>query len=598
MYLINPNYMTPFSYFACKSPPIKKKYDALRAFFFEQSKAADVAVKYGYTLSSFYSLTKEFRLSLKSRKKENEDFFFKSIKAGRAPLSEYDEVPQLIIDLRKKNFSIEDIVSIANSKGFKISYGYVYQLLNKEGFARVERRSKIEKKALQLPPKIKAEVATKWKVTNEKFQSSSTGIFSFLPYIKKYELDKLIKSSDYPETKQINKLSSILSFIALKASGIKRYSDDDLWCMDRGLGLFAGLNVLPKSGWLSSYSSRVTREMNTAFLRVMHTIWKKHDLLSDTCNLDFTTIPYWGEGEHLENNWSGKRNKALSSMLAVLAQDPDSGIIDYGDTNVLHKNESTVVLEYLDFYRQTPEETNNKLRYLVFDSKFTNYENLAKLDDDGIKFVTIRRRGKNVVEKINSIDKNQWTTIRVESSGLKKRTIKVFDEKIKLRGYSDKDGTPKEMRQIIITGHGKLKPALIITNDHQIKMDKVVRKYCRRWLIEKCISEQIDFFHLNRVSSSMVIKVDFDLTMTILVHNLYRLFAKEMERYSALSDENIYGKFINNNGAIKVNNNSVIVELKKKRDLPELLEMIKGFKDYKYNWIGNKRLEFLHSATS
>lgn len=598
MYLINPKYMTPFSYFTCKNPPVKKKYDALRAFFYEKRKASDVAVKYGYTLSSFYSLIKEFRLSLKSRKKENEDFFFKSIKAGRTPMAESDKVQQLIIDLRKKNFSIEDIVSIANSKGFKISYGYAYQLLNKEGFARVERRSKIQKKALQLPPKIKAEVATKWKVTNERFQSSSTGIFSLLPYIKKYELDKLITSSGYPGTKQINRMSSILSFIALKVSGIKRYSDDDLWCMDRGLGLFAGLNVLPKSAWLSSYSSRVTREMNTAFLSGMHTIWNKHDLLSDTCNLDFTTIPYWGEDEHLENNWSGKRNKALSSMLAVLAQDPDSGIIDYGDTNVLHKNESSVVLEYLDFYRQTPEETNNKLRYLVFDSKFTNYENLAKLDDQGIKFVTIRRRGKNVVEKINSIDKNQWTTIRVESSGLKKRTIKVFDEKIKLRGYCNKDGTPKEMRQIIITGHGKLKPALIITNDNQIKTDKVVRKYCRRWLIEKCISEQIDFFHLNRVSSSMVIKVDFDLTMTILVHNLYRLFAKETERYSVLSDENIYGKFINNNGAIKVNNDSVIVELKKKRDLPELLEMINKFKDYRYNWIGNKRMEFLPSATS
>ena len=74
-------------------------------------------------------------------------------------------------------------------------------------------------------------------------------------------------------------------------------------------------------------------------------MWTKYGLLSDTANLDFNTIPYWGESDHMENNWSGKRGKALSSMLAVLAQDPDSGIIDYGDCNVLHRDEPDVILE-------------------------------------------------------------------------------------------------------------------------------------------------------------------------------------------------------------------------------------------------------------
>jgi hypothetical protein len=54
----------------------------------------------------------------------------------------------------------------------------------------------------------------------------------------------------------------------------------------------------------------------------------------------------------------------------------------------------------------------------------------------------------------------------------------------------------------------------------------------------------VDFFHLNRVSSSMVIKVDFDLVMTILAHNIYRLFALDKDRYALLSNERIYEKFI------------------------------------------------------
>jgi len=50
--------------------------------------------------------------------------------------------------------------------------------------------------------------------------------------------------------------------------------------------------------------------------------------------------------------------------------------------------------------------------------------------------------------------------------------------------------------------------------------------------VEKTISEQIEFFHLNRLSSSMVIKVHFDLTMLILAYNLYRLLAPELPGYA------------------------------------------------------------------
>jgi len=68
-----------------------------------------------------------------------------------------------------------------------------------------------------------------------------------LPILKKYGIDRVIENSSYPETKSIGRLSSILSFLALKANNVRRYSADDLWCMDRGEGLFAGLNVFAES---------------------------------------------------------------------------------------------------------------------------------------------------------------------------------------------------------------------------------------------------------------------------------------------------------------------------------------------------------------
>jgi len=584
--------MEPEEYFNYQHSVNKKRYEALQAFFVYKLPAAEVAKKYGYTLTSFYSLIRDFRKYLKEN--HQGDFFFKDVALGRKP-GKNNDLKEMIIGLRKMNFSAEEIVSIANSKSYEVSYGYVYQTLREEGFARLPRRSVQTKKQLELPS-IKAPVAGELELIPEKFHSSNTGLFVFLPIIHQYGIHRLIENSSYPSTKNISKLSSILSFLALKLSNVKRYSHDGLWCMDRGMGLFAGLNVLPKTAWLSSYSSRVDSQMNLTFLKELHAEWCRCGLLSDTSNLDFTTIPYWGESEHLENNWSGKRGKALSSMLAVLAQDPQSGIIDYGDCNVQHHNEPAVVLEYLDFYKSTPEGTI-ALKYLVFDSKFTNYENLSKLDDQQIKFITIRRRGGKMLEQIQK--NTNWKTIRVEASGLKKRSLKVYEQFVILAGYKDeKTGLPKTIRQIIITGHGKIKPAVMLTNDFDLPLETVIRKYCRRWLVEKGIAEQIDFFHLNRVSSSMVIKVDFDLVISILAHNLYRLLAMSLDRYQHLSDERIYEKFVVNSGEIAIEQEQIRIDMKKKRELPLLIDEFKKSYDKKYSWLGNKKIVFNPTASS
>jgi hypothetical protein len=273
-------------------------------------------------------------------------------------------------------------------------------------------------------------------------------------------------------------------------------------------------------------------------------------------------------------------------MLAVLAHDPDSGLIDYGSADVLQKDESAVVLEFLDFYRQGDKKKENKLRYIIFDSKFTNYENLRKLDQYQVKFITIRRRGKLLLERIGNLPASGWKNIRVECAGNKQRMLRVYDEMAFLNGYD------KDIRQITITGNGKIKPAIIITNDTDLQVELIVRKYARRWMVEKTISEQIDFFHLNLVSSSMVIKVDFDLTMSILAYNLYRLFSHELGRYTNLTAQTLYDKFVLNGADIEIGENEIKVQLKKKRQLPLILETMPKFKKQKYIMLGNKKLIF------
>jgi len=90
----------------------------------------------------------------------------------------------------------------------------------------------------------------------------------------------------------------------------------------------------------------------------------------------------------------------------------------------------------------------------------------------------------------------------------------------------------------------------------------------------------------------------FDFIMTFLAYNLYRLFALELERYNNLTAERIYEKFITNNGNIQITKGTIQVELKKKRDLPQLLEMMKSFSDLKYPWLKGYKIEFHPSSTS
>ena len=580
--------MDPKKFFISPQNIVQKQYEALRAFYTSECSAKEAAERFDYTISSFYSLARNFKKNLSQQSPAQ--FFFISRKAGRKPQDVTGEINRLIITLRKKYLSVPDIKAVLDVQGYRVSEKYVYNVIKKDGFARLPRRNLSTREKTTSTFKLEAPKSVMLDYTPETFSAqNAAGILCLFPYIQNYGIDRLIEEADYPETNSINRVSSIMSFVALKLSNVRRYTEDDAWCMDRGLGLFAGLNVLPKTAWYTSYSSRVTRKMNRSFLKSLHEVYLQQGLLSDTANLDFTTIPYWGDSSHLENNWSGTRNKALASMLAVLAQDPDSGIITYGDTNIRHENKSDVAIEFLDFYKS---DTSDELKYLVFDGKFTTYQNLGKLNQKGIKFLTIRRRGKNIVEDLNNKPASAWKKLRVPTADGKGRTLKVIDEKVSLRDYGGK------IRQISITGHGKIKPALLITNDFDRPCNEMIRKYTRRWLVEKGISEQIEFFHLNRVSSSMVIKVDFDLTMSILAHNLLRLLAMDLPGFSHHTDLSLFNKFLFMSGTVEIKLDEILIKMKKKRNLPALLTAMEPFQNMAISILENRKLMFTGDTTS
>jgi len=166
------------------------------------------------------------------------------------------------------------------------------------------------------------------------------------------------------------------------------------------------------------------------------------------------------------------------------------------------------------------------------------------------------------------------------------RLLEVVESITSLRHY---DGP---IRQIAVL-HGASRPALLITNDFDAPLASLLRRYARRWLVEKSISAQLSFFHLNRLSSSMVIKVDFDLVMTVLAYNLYRLLALELPPgYRHCTPQTLFESLLETAADIQLDPQLCTVSLKKKRNLPALIEALGSQPSEPLPWLGNRRIAF------
>ena len=574
-----------FDFFLEPSHVIHKKYEALRSMFVDGLTSKDTAQKFDYKESTVQSFRRDFILNFKDHFARAQ-YFFTTHLSGRKKNESKASIVDDIIKLRKQNFSILDIKAILHSKGHDISHDYIFNVLKLDGFSRLPKRSLLEKSTncqtlIEAP--ITSSIQWSEEINRTYCSERGIGILPLIPIMADLKIDSWIQNANYPETSVINQCQSILSFLIIKLSGHRRYSHDDIWAMDRGYGLGAGLNVLPKSSTLSSYSYRVQRDMNRKFLSCMNTELDKRGLCSGNINMDFTSIPHWGDESVLENNWSGKRNKSLKSVLAALCQDPDTGILCYSDAELKTADQADFVLEFVDFWR----EDKRKISCLIFDSKFTTYKNLDKLATDKIKFITIRRRCKKLIDEFEKIPQDSWTKTYVEGRTRKCQQLLLHDSMIQLNKK-----VIRKFRQIIIANNGHKKPTFIITNDEESSAAEIVRKYGRRWNIEKSISEQIEFFHLNSLSSSIVVKVDFDLTMSVAAHNVYRVVAQGLSGFEKETSLSLNNKFFCNGGQLTIRPDNVMVELKKKRHLPLLIELMHKYRDTKIPWLGGRKLEF------
>jgi hypothetical protein len=169
------NFMTPQEYFNRMTPTVKKQYDALREFFHYGVKAEEVASKYGYTRQSFYWMVHTFKARLETGAV---DPFFKPRTMGRMPKERNSDVEQFMLDLRKSNYSCNDIVVMGQSHGYDLSttmFTSSYRVRDLLPYTVAAERKRLPWKILS----SRLTVASSWKIGANSSTRATLAFFAF-----------------------------------------------------------------------------------------------------------------------------------------------------------------------------------------------------------------------------------------------------------------------------------------------------------------------------------------------------------------------------------------------------------------------------------
>lgn len=536
--------------------PAQRQYEALRAYLLEGLSATEVAEKFGYTSATLYSLCRDFRLGRLA--------LFLPQKPGPKGAPKQDAARERVLQLRQQNYSVYDIQQVLSSEGLTLSHTVIHQILRKEGLARLPRRRDEERPVVIQPQStVTADIrALEWNELRS-FETQAGGLFIFVPTLVAWAFDKWIQRARLPGSQMIPALNSILSMLALKLTGKERLSHVMDVCNDPGFSLFAALNVLPKTTALSTYSYRVTRQMTASLLKSYHQTLQQQGLLQgERFNLDFHAIPHRGEEAILEKHYVSKRSRRERSVLVFLVQDSDSHVLCYSNATLNKHGQAEEILRFAEFWQ---DQHGQLPPLLIFDSQLTTYHILDQLDKQGARFITLRRRGKALMRSLAQIPPAQWKRMRLGGVSRRFRNVRYYQSMVSLPDLH------RPMRQLAVVGLGHEEPTLFITNDEEIKPLGLVEQYAHRMLIENAIAENVDFFHLDALSSAIALQVDLDVMLTLIANALYRSLARHLEGFEKAQPKQIFRRFLNTPARVKVTDTEVKVTLRRRSHHPILL---------------------------
>ncbi len=400
------------------------------------------------------------------------------------------------------------------------------------------------------------------------------------------QFDHLVRQAGYPGSPMIPAPAALLSLLALKLLDKGRRSHIDDFNFDEALGLFAGLNVLPKKSYAASYSYRTDRAHQRALLAgwvraLSGLLFPKPEAFS----LDFHAIPYRGDDAGLDRHYLPRRGKAGPSVLSFFALENDSRVLCYANANLTRADQPAEPMRFVDFWH---ELTGSDPQWLYIDSKVMTYPELSALNRRDIWFVTIRRRGAAILRRLGKLPASAWHRAVIDTPKRCHRHIRYVDERIHLPGYEG------EIRQLAVAGLGREEPTLFLSNNTEQTGRGLVIRYAGRNRVEDGLGTAVNFFHLDCLASEVRLNVDVDTALTVVANGCYRWLGKQLRGFEQAAPKQLFRRFVETAGQVEVEAERVVVRFARRSHNPILREATLDREPQPVPWLGNRFVSFVY----
>ena len=130
----------------------------------------------------------------------------------------------------------------------------------------------------------------------------------------------------------------------------------------------------------------------------------------------------------------------------------------------------------------------------------------------------------------------------------------------------------------------------MIANNRQLLLKTVLMIYAKRWRIENKLAELVNFFNLNALSSPIMVRIHFDILLSVVASFLYRRLAEDLPRFERCLAPEIFRRFIDMPGRIRFDGHDFELHIRKRAHTPILLGVKKLQAAIEIPWLDDRRI--------
>ena len=135
---------------------------------------------------------------------------------------------------------------------------------------------------------------------------------------------------------------------------------------------------------------------------------------------------------------------------------------------------------------------------------------------------------------------------------------------------------------------------MLLTNQSRRSASHLIGRYAQRMLIENNIEDGIDFFHMDALSSTVAMKVNCDLQLTLISSSLYRLLGAEIGYgYEVAKSRHLFRDFIDASAEVTIDKRNIQVRFQRRAHNPLLIAAGFDKANTVIPWLGGKQLQLV-----